>query len=58
MVIGISDINFQEAENLTDQYRCKAFKDYEELLSAPGINAVSICTPDAIHKGQSLLQLK
>lgn len=55
MVIGISDINFPEAENLTDQYQCKAFKDYEELLSAPGINAVSICTPDAIHKGQSLL---
>lgn len=49
-MIGVADINFSEAKNLADKYQCKAFKDYEELLSVPEVDVVSICTPDAIHK--------
>jgi len=49
-IIGIADVDFSKAKDLAGEYQCKAFKDYEELLSIPEIDAVSICTPDAIHK--------
>ena len=49
-IIGIADIDFSKAKDLANKHHCKAFKDYEELLSIPEIDAVSICTPDEIHK--------
>ena len=49
-IVGVADIDFSKAKDLANKYHCNAFKDYEELLDIPEIDAVSICTPDAIHK--------
>lgn len=49
-VVGVADVVFSEAKRLADQYECKAFEEYKDLLAIPGLDAVSICTPDAIHR--------
>lgn len=45
------DIIFERAEKAVEQYKCgTAIKDYKEALADPEINAVSVCTPNFMHK--------
>lgn len=49
-IVGVADVVFSEAKKLSDQYQCQAFENYKDLLAVPGLDGVSICTPDAIHR--------
>lgn len=46
---GIYDINHERACRLADQYGCKAYSSYEEMLKNPEIDAVSVCTANQFH---------
>ncbi len=46
---GVSDINHAAACQIADQYGPKAFTDYEEMLDAVKLDAVSIALPTECH---------
>src|SRR5690606_4089979 len=48
-IVGIADINLSAAEEKAAQYGAKAFADYETMLQEIAPDAVSICTPPALH---------
>lgn len=48
-IVGVADINLQTAEEKARQYGAKAFADYEAILDETAPDAVSICTPPALH---------
>lgn len=48
-IVGIADINFSAAEEKAAQYGGKVFADYEAMLQETAPDAVSICTPPALH---------
>lgn len=57
-LVAVCDIVEQKAEDLAKKYSCNAFTDLEELLKVQkDVDVVSICTPNALHAGQSILAL-
>lgn len=47
---AICDLNLSRAEQMADRYQAsRVYTDYKELLSNPGIDAVSICTWNDSH---------
>jgi len=48
---AIADINKERARNIVEKYKIrKWYEDYRKLLTDPEIEAVSITTPDFLHK--------
>ncbi len=49
-IVAVADINQEAANELAHQHRIPhVYQDFEELLTNPKVDAVSICTPDAMH---------
>ena len=49
-VVALADIDMDRAEKLAkDKGIPKAFEDYRQLLDLDEIDAVSVCTPPAVH---------
>ena len=48
-IYGLYDLNDVRTASLAEQYGAKAFASYQELLSDPAIDAVSVCTANAFH---------
>lgn len=46
---GIVDIREQTAKSVADQYTCKAYVDYHQVLDGNHMDAVIICTPPNTH---------
>jgi UDP-N-acetylglucosamine 3-dehydrogenase len=51
-IVGVSDLDDQAAAALAGTLGpgVGVFTDIEDLLAVPGIDAVSVCTPDAAHR--------
>jgi predicted dehydrogenase len=63
-VLAVADIDMAKAESVAKQVGAQAFADYDQALEQPGIQAVSVCTPDhlhfepvmaAVHRGQHVI---
>lgn len=46
---GVVDIREQVAKSVADQYGCKAYTDYRQVMDGKRIDAAIICTPPNIH---------
>ena len=46
---GVADVREQVAKSVADQYGCKSYKDYQQVLEGNHIDAVIICTPPSTH---------
>jgi predicted dehydrogenase len=57
-ISGFFDLNLARAEELAKQYGGKAYTSYQELLSQPEIDAVSVCTANQSHAEISIAALK
>lgn len=54
-LLAVADVNLEAAQTLAAQYEIpQSYQGFEDLLSCPEIDAVSICTPDAVHRGPSV----
>jgi predicted dehydrogenase len=48
----------ERAEKLAKKYGAKSFTKYEDVLDLKGVDAVSVCTPNALHAPITLAALK
>ena len=51
-IVTLSDVDTEATECVKEEYNvdgAAVFRDYQELLAAPDIDAVSICTPNFLH---------
>jgi predicted dehydrogenase len=48
-LIGFCDTIAEKAEELAKQYSCRAYSDYEQMLSDDKIDIVTIATPSGVH---------
>ncbi|MEW4223789.1 Gfo/Idh/MocA family protein [Rossellomorea marisflavi] len=57
-IVAVCDIVKDRAQEMADQIGAKAYTDYKELLKDESIEAVSVCTPNALHAPISIDALK
>lgn len=57
-IVAVCDIVKDRAEEMADQIGAKAYTDYKDLLKDESIEAVSVCTPNALHAPISVDALK
>jgi len=49
-LVAVCDVNEQRARQVAEQYGAEsAYTDFEEVMADPGVEAVSIATPDFAH---------
>ncbi|WP_163101969.1 Gfo/Idh/MocA family protein [Peribacillus alkalitolerans] len=48
-IVAVCDIVEERVNELAKSYNAKAYISYEELLTNPDIDAVSVCTPNYLH---------
>jgi UDP-N-acetylglucosamine 3-dehydrogenase len=48
-LVAFCDIVPERAERMVQQYGGRAYRDFEEMLSKEELDAVSVCTPNAVH---------
>ena len=48
-IFGIYGTNQQKASALANEYQCRQFSTYEEVLSCPDIDILTIATPSGAH---------
>lgn len=53
-LVAFVDILKDRAEHYASQYGAKAYTDYNEMLKAEKPDAVSVCTPNALHATVSI----
>ncbi|GLI83913.1 oxidoreductase [Rossellomorea marisflavi] len=57
-IVAVCDIVKDRAQEMADQIGAKAYTDYKDLLKDESIEAVSVCTPNALHASISVDALK
>ncbi|KQU60832.1 dehydrogenase [Bacillus sp. Leaf406] len=57
-IVAVCDVVKDRAEEMADQIGAKAYTDYKDLLKDESIEAVSVCTPNALHAPISVDVLK
>lgn len=57
-LVAFCDPVIERAEFFANQYGGRAYQDYHEMLQSEKIDAVSICTPNAVHAPASIEALK
>ncbi|MFD1883929.1 Gfo/Idh/MocA family protein [Paenibacillus wenxiniae] len=53
-LVAFADPILERAEGYAELYNAKAYSDYKQLLAAGGFDAVSVCTPNALHAEVSI----
>ncbi len=56
-IVAVCDIVEERVNEFADQYKAKAYTNYEELLTNLDIDAVSVCTPNYLHAPISIAAL-
>lgn len=56
-LVAVCDINSERAEQTAGQYNARAFTDYKKMFADAALDAVSIATPDHLHRDPVLAAL-
>lgn len=57
-ILAFADRVPERAEKLAKKYGAKAFSKWEDILDLKGVDAVSVCTPNAFHAPITIAALK
>ena len=57
-ILGLFDLNQERTHALAEQYHAKAYASYEEMLSDPELDAISICSANAAHAEMAVSALQ
>lgn len=47
---AVAEVNEERAKWVEANYGCKVYRDYNEMFASPEIDAVTVVTPDHLHK--------
>lgn len=53
-LVSVADINQEVAESVAQQFNCKPYQDYREMMDKEDIDIVCVCTPPALHPQVSI----
>ena len=53
-LVAVSDLNEELGKKVSEQFKCKYYKDYKEMLDKEKPDAVSIVVPNSLHKQVAL----
>ncbi|WP_018132134.1 Gfo/Idh/MocA family protein [Effusibacillus pohliae] len=56
-IVAVCDKDRERVQEVAETYGAKAYTDYRELLQNEGLDAVSVCTPNALHAPISIAAL-
>ena len=48
-LVGVSDLDEKTGKEVAERHGCEYYKNYEDLLSVEGLEAVSLCVPTSLH---------
>ncbi|HHY46416.1 MAG TPA: Gfo/Idh/MocA family oxidoreductase [Firmicutes bacterium] len=48
-LVGVADVDEARARDYGKAFSCDAYRDYQDLLNRPDLDAVSICVPEEYH---------
>ncbi len=51
---ALCDIDEKRGKELAEKHRCEFFSDYSEMISKADLDAVSVATPDFLHRDPSI----
>ncbi|MCB0396238.1 MAG: Gfo/Idh/MocA family oxidoreductase [Flavobacteriales bacterium] len=57
-LVAVCDANIAKAQEIGLQHGCKVYQNIDEMLSQPGLDIVSICTPNGLHASHSVAALQ
>lgn len=57
-IVGLYDALQERAEELAEQYGCRAYSSPEELIADETIDAISVCSPNVTHADLTIRSLK
>ncbi|MEH7387393.1 Gfo/Idh/MocA family oxidoreductase [Bacillus sp. JJ1521] len=57
-IVAVCDIVEERVHKVASEYDVIAYTNYEELLANPGVEAVSVCTPNYLHAPVSIAALE
>jgi predicted dehydrogenase len=58
-VVAVAGLDDERVRRVADEYGVpQTYREYEQMLAAPGIEAVSICLPNALHAPVSIAALR
>ncbi len=56
-IVGLYDQNPERCAQLSEQYGCKAYGSFDEMLRDETVDAISVCTPNFTHAENSIRAL-
>lgn len=56
-LVAVCDLDATRAEHIAQQYNARAFADYKTMLAQTELDAVSVATPDHLHRAPVLAAL-
>ena len=57
-LVAVYDSSVEKGEKIEEEYGVKAYKNLSEMLMHPGLEAVSVCTPEMTHRDIVIEALK
>lgn len=57
-IVALFDVNMERAQELAERYGATAYASLDELLAAPDVDAVSVCTSNATHAETTIKALE
>ncbi len=57
-IVALYDVNLERAHELAERYGATAYETLDELLAAPDVDAVSVCTSNATHAETTIKALQ
>ncbi len=57
-IVALYDVNLERARELAERYGATAYETLDELLAAPDVDAVSVCTSNATHAEATIKALQ
>ena len=57
-LVAVCDVNFKKATVISEQYKCKSYQNFKDLIEFEDLDCVILCTPSGLHAKQTIAAAK